>query len=241
MDTCPLTLKKMNTYFVTVMSHLRRIWVLRITNVIVKTIPFYIVKDVTGNLHFTSSTPFTQGLRLCASLLRPQFWPGHNWRHTRGLGRSMVVHTTLKHRNGRHGRREVLSMFKTVIQMSLRRSVTHRSLKGGRRKAHELPWSQNVCTVVGHWWPRKKVHIVVNILHRFGRRFCLPWTTSVPPLADQCCPLSNHCGDHCASIRRLRYPRTTLAMALPLLSSFVRSVVPLPQFWSFREGTRVVL
>ena len=58
-------------------------------------------------------TPFTQGLR----------------RQNGCLGRSRVVHRTFRHRHGRH---EVLSMFKTVAQRSPRRSVAHRSLKGGR-------------------------------------------------------------------------------------------------------------
>ena len=35
---------------------------------------------------------------------------------------------------------------------------------------------------------------------------CLPCTTTVPPLADQWHSLSDHCGDHCASIRRPRQP-----------------------------------
>ena len=47
-------------------------------------------------------------------------------------------------------------MFKTVAQRSPRRSIAHRSLKGGRGKAHASSWSRNGCTVVGHWLPRKK-------------------------------------------------------------------------------------
>ena len=43
-----------------------------------------------------------------------------------------------------------------------------------------------------------------NIVYQFERHVCLPRTTIVPPLADQCRPLSNHCGDHCASIQRPR-------------------------------------
>ena len=31
-----------------------------------------------------------------------------------------------------------------------------RSFKGGRRKAHASPWSQNGCTGVGHWLPHGK-------------------------------------------------------------------------------------
>ena len=41
-----------------------------------------------------------------------------------------------------------------------------------------------------------------NIVYQFERRVCLPCTTIVPPLADQWRPLSDHCGDRCASIQR---------------------------------------
>ena len=58
----------------------------------------------------------------------------------------------------RHGRREVMSMFKTVEQRSPRRSAAHRLLTGGRG--------------VGG--------TVVNILYQFERCFCLPSTTIVP-------------------------------------------------------------
>ena len=47
---------------------------------------------------------------------------------------------------------------------------------------------------------------VLNIVYQSERCFCLPCTTIAPPLADQYCPLSDHCGDYCASIRRPRQP-----------------------------------
>ena len=100
------------------------------------------------------NTPFTQGLRpLCLPCATTKLtrWPLMAERRQNGCrGRSRVAHRTFRHRHGLH---EVLSMFKTVAQMSQRRSVAHRSLKGGRRKAHTLPWSLNGCTVVGHWSP----------------------------------------------------------------------------------------
>ena len=102
-------------------------------------------------------TPFTQGLRpLCLPRATTKLSRSPlkaEGRQNGCLGRSRVVHRTFRHRHGRHGRREVLSMFKTVAQRSPRRSVAHRSLKGGRMKAHTSPWSQNGCTVVGHWSP----------------------------------------------------------------------------------------
>ena len=106
--------------------------------------------------HFFN-TPFTQGLRPlclpCATTKLSRSLLKAEGRQNGCLGRSRVVHRTFRHRHGRHGRREVLSMFKTVAQRSPRRSVAHRSLKGGRMKAHTSPWSQNGCTVVGHWSP----------------------------------------------------------------------------------------
>ena len=115
-------------------------------------------------------------------------------------GRSRVAHRTFRHRHGRHGRREVLSMFKTVAQRSPRRSVAHRSLKGGRMKAYTSPWSQNGWTVVGHWSPSKKMRTLCINLSDTSAFIVSP----LPPLADQWRPLSDHCGDHCASIQRPR-------------------------------------
>ena len=100
------------------------------------------------------NTPFTQGLRPlclpCATTKLARSPLKAEGRPNGCLGCSRVVHRTFRHRHGRHGRREILSMFKTVAQRSPRRSVAHRSLKGGRMKAHTSPWSQNGCTVVGH-------------------------------------------------------------------------------------------
>ena len=69
------------------------------------------------------------------------------------LGRSKVVHRRFRHRQGRHGRRKFVNMFKTVAQRSPRRLVARRWLKGGRREAHSLPWWQNGGTVVDQWSP----------------------------------------------------------------------------------------
>ena len=113
------------------------------------------------------NTPFTQGLRpLClpCATTKPARSPLKAEGRPNGcLGRSRVAHRTFRHRHGRHGRREVLSMFKTVAQRSPRRSVSHRSVKGGRMKAHTSPWSQNGCTVVDHWSPSKKCEHCVSI------------------------------------------------------------------------------
>ena len=142
------------------------------------------------------NTPFTQGLRpLCLHCATTKLdrSPLKAQRRQKGdLGRSGVAQRTFRPRHGRHGRREVLSMFKAVAQRSPRRPVACRSLKGGRRKARASPWSQNGCTWVGHWSTRKKMRTVVNILYQFiyivyefGRCFCLSCATIVAPLTDQ--------------------------------------------------------
>ena len=60
------------------------------------------------------------------------------------------------------------------IRTKVKEFVARRSLRGGRRKAHVSPWSQNGCTGVGHWSPRKKMH--EPPLHKAA--------TFVPPLSD---------------------------------------------------------
>ena len=50
---CRSTIIKMNTYVV--VANFRRILILRITNVIVKNVPFYIVIAVAGNLHLSKT------------------------------------------------------------------------------------------------------------------------------------------------------------------------------------------
>ena len=187
-------------------------------------------------------TPFTQGLRrLClpCATTKPAKSPLKAEGRPNGcFGRLRVAHRTFRHRHGRHGRREVLSMFKTVAQRSPRRSVAHRSLKGGRMKAHTSPWSQNGCTVVGHWSPSKKCEHCVSI-----------WATRLPSLYHHCASF----GRPMASIERslwrplCLHSATTATLEPPwqwfcLHSAFfARPVVPLQQLWSFEEGTRVVL
>ena len=109
------------------------------------------------------------------------------------------------------------------------RSLTGRSKEAGWRHTHrrgrrmDAQWS-----AIGR--PVKNA----NIVYQFQRHVCLPCTTTVPPLADQWRPLSDHCGDHCASIQRprqhLSHHGNGFAFTLPSLrdllchySSFGRS------------------
>ena len=144
--------------------------------------------------------PLHRGCNLCASLVRPQNWPGCPWRQKGGRTVALVV-------QGWHIGRSDIAMDAIVpgkiwacSKQSHKGRRGGRSLKGGRMKAHTSPWSQNGCTVVGHW-----------------RHVCLPCTTIVPPLADQWRPLSDYCGNHCASIQRPRNTWATMAMVLPSL------------------------
>ena len=135
-----------------------------------------------------SYTPFTQGLRpLCLPCATTKLTrsPSKTQRRRKYcLGRSRVAQSTFRPRHGRYGRREVLSIFKQSHKG--RRggwALTSRSRAAGRR--HTLPWSQNGCTGVGHWWHRKLLRTVVNIIYQFERCFCILCIVSVPPLADQ--------------------------------------------------------
>ena len=125
-----------------------------------------------------SNTPFTQGLRpvcLPCAIAKLTRSPLKAQRRRKGCrGRSRVAQRTSRSRHGRHGRREVLSMFKTVAQRSPRRPVAHRSLKGGRRKAHASPWSHKGGTGVNHWSPRKNAYCC---------KHCVSiWAMLLPPL-----------------------------------------------------------
>ena len=192
--------------------------------------------------HHELIPPFTQGLQPlclpCATTKLARSPLKAEGRPNGCLGRSRVAHRTFRHRHGRHGHREVLSMFKPVAQWSPRRSVAHRSLKGGSMKAHTSLWSQNGCTVVGHWLPSKKCEHCVSI-----------WATRLPSLYHHCASF----GWPMASIERslwqplCLHSATTATLEPPwqwfcLHSAFfARPVVALQQLWSFKEGTRVVL
>ena len=99
-------------------------------------------------------------------------------------------------------------------------------------------WSQNGCTVVGHWSPSEKCKHCISI-----------WATRLPSLYHRCASF----GRPMASIKRLLWrplclhSATTATLEPPwqwfcLHSAlFARPVVPLQQLWSSKEGTRVVL
>ena len=122
-----------------------------------------------------------------------------------------------------------------------RRSVAHRSLKGGRRKVHASPWSQNGRTVVGHRSPRKYAYCCEH--------YVSIWATLLPSLYHHCASFGRPVASierslwrplclHSASTATLEPPWQWFCLHS---ASFVRPDVPLQQLWSFKEGTRVVL
>ena len=148
--------------------------------------------------------PLHRGCDLCASLVRPQNWPGRRWRQKGGRTVALVV-------QGWHTGRSDIAMdamvagkFWACSKQSHKgrrggRSLTGRSKEAGWRHTHrrgrrmDAQWS-----AIGR--PVKNA----NIVYQFERHVCLPCTTIVLPLADQWRPLSDYCGDHCASIQRPR-------------------------------------
>lgn len=62
-----------------------------------------------------------------------------------------VVHSKLKQPRGRHGRHQVLNMFKTDATRTPMRLVAQRLLKGSTGEVQALPWLQSGGTVVAQY------------------------------------------------------------------------------------------
>ena len=178
--------------------------------------------------------PFHRGCDLCASLVRPQNWSGRRWRQSGGRTVALVV-------QGWHrGRSDITMDAMVVVKFWACSKQSHKDRRGGRSltgRSKEAGWrhTHRRGRRMGAQWsaigrPVKNA----NIVYQFERHVCLPCTTTVPPLADQWRPLSDHCGDHCASIQRprqhLSHNGNGFAFTLPSLcamlchySSFGRS------------------
>ena len=148
--------------------------------------------------------PLHKGCDLCASLVWPQNCPGRRWRQKGGRTVAFVVQGWYTGRSGIAMDAMVAVKFWVCSKQSHKgrrggRSLTGRSKEAGWRHTHrrgrrmDAQWS-----AIGR--PVKNA----NIVYQFERHVCLPCTTIVPPLDDQWRPLSDHCGDHCASIQRPR-------------------------------------
>ena len=148
--------------------------------------------------------PLHRGCDLCASLVRPQNCPGRRWRQKGGRTIALVVQGWYTGRSGIAMDAMVAVKFWACSKQSHKgrrggRSLTGRSKEAGWRHTHrrgrrmDAQWS-----AIGR--PVKNA----NIVYQFERHVCLPCTTIVPPLDDQWRPLSEHCGDNCASIQRPR-------------------------------------
>ena len=155
-------------------------------------------------VNFYVIPPLHRGCDLCASLVRPQNCPGRRWRQKGGRTVALVVQGWYTGRSGIAMDAMVAVKFWACSKQSHKgrrggRSLTGRSKEAGWRHAHrrgrrmDAQWS-----AIGR--PVKNA----NIVFQFERLVCLPCTTIVPPLDDQWRPLSDHCGDHCASIQRPR-------------------------------------
>ena len=182
------------------------------------------------------NTLFTQGLRPfclhCATTKLARSPLKAERRQNGCVGRSMVVHRTFRHR---HGRREVLSMFKTVAQ----RSPGGRSLEGGRHTHRHGGRMDAQWSAIGR--PVKNTYCCEHCVSI--------WATLLPSLYHHCASF----GRPIASIERSQWrplclhSATTATLQPPWQwfclhsASFARPVVPLQQIWSFKEGTRVVL
>ena len=121
-----------------------------------------ISQDITTLLfHDSLIPPLHRGCHLCASLLRTQNWPGRGWMQKGGRTIALVV-------QGWHTGRLVIAMdamvavkFWACSKQSHKGRRGGRSLTGrskGRGEANTSSWSQNGCTVVGHWSPRKNAY-----------------------------------------------------------------------------------
>ena len=159
--------------------------------------------------------PFTQSLRpLCLprATIKLTRSPLDVQRRQHGwLGRSQVVNRTF---NNRHGRHQVLNVFKTVAEGSPRRLVAQRSLKWDWGNAAASPWSakdRHVCVLLQSSVPQ------------CGRRFCLPSASSVPPIACFEWWLWRPLCLQSATMARLEHPCRWFCL---LSASFMRLLVP---------------
>ena len=148
--------------------------------------------------------PLHRGCYLCASIVRPQNWPGRRWRQKGGRTIALVV-------QGWHiGRSDIAMDAMVAVKFWTCSKQSHKGRRGGRSltgRSKEAGWRhthRHGRRMDAQWSAIGRPVKNANIVYQFERHVCLPCTTIVPPLADQWRPLSDHCGDHCASIQRPR-------------------------------------
>ena len=187
-----------------------------------------------------ANTPFTQSLRpLCLPRATIQLTrsPLNAQRRQHGcLDRSKVVHRTFNNRHGRHGRHQVLNMFKTVAEGSARRLVAQRSLKWGRGDAAASPWLQDGCTMVDLWSPSNYMRSTAKLSPSMWATFLPPPASSVPPIACFGWWLWRPLCLHSASMATLEHPCRWFCLL------YATSCAYTPCLWlgdSFKGGTKV--
>ena len=148
--------------------------------------------------------PLHRGCDLCASLVRPQNWPGRRWRQKGGRTVALVV-------QGWHiGGSDIAMDAMVAVKFWACSKQSHKGRRGGRSltcRSKEAGWRhthRRGRRMDAQWSAIGRPVKNANIVYQFERHVCLPCTTIVPPLADQGRPLSDHCGDHCDSIQRSR-------------------------------------
>ena len=185
--------------------------------------------------------PLHRGCDLCASLVRPPNWPGRRWRQKGGRTVALVV-------QGWHiGRSDIAMDAMVAMKFWACSKQSHKGCRGGRSltgRSKEARWRhthRRGRRMDAQWSAIGRPVKNANIVYQCERHVCLPCTTIVPPLADQWRPLSDHCGDHCASIQRLRqhlsHHGNGSAFTLPSL----RDQLCHYSTTAFKEGTRVFL
>ena len=152
----------------------------------------------------SSNTPFTQGLRPlclpCATTKLARSPLKAEGRPNGCLGRSRVAHRTS----------DIVMDAMVAVKFWACSKQSHKGRRGGRSltgRSKEAGWRhihRRGRRMDAQWSAIGRPVKNANIVYQFERHVCLPCTTIVPPLPDQWRPLSDHCGDHCASIQRPR-------------------------------------
>ena len=115
-------------------------------------------------------TPFThRGCDLCASLVRPQNWPGHRWRHKGGRKFALVV-------QGWHRGRSDLAMDAMIAVKFW--TCSKQSQKGRLHVAQRRQEEITSIAVVAEWMHRGRPRKICTLLWTFWSI----WAMLLPPL-----------------------------------------------------------
>ena len=186
-----------------------------------------------------------RGCDLCASLLRPQNWPGRRWRQKGDRAVSLVVQGRYMGRSDIALNAIVAVKFWACLKQSHKGRRRGRSLIGGSKEA----WRRHTHRR-GRRMDAHRLVIGRPIKNAYCCEHCVSiWATLLPSLYHHCASF----GRPIASIERslwrplCLHSATTTTLEPPWQrfclhsASSARPVVTLQQLWSFKEGTRIVL